>query len=53
MDPHSTYICNGLDDWTGSLACLSLSSVELVDKVRLQTGNTAFPVKFSSMKVRR
>ena len=45
--------CNGFNDWTGPLACLSLSSVELVDKVRLSTGNTAFPVKFSPMKVRR
>ena len=26
------YICNGIEMWTGPLACLSLSSVDVVDK---------------------
>ena len=46
------YKCKGFNGWTGPLACLSLSSVELVDKVRLQTGDTAFPVKFFPIEVR-
>ena len=45
--------CNRVNDWTGPLTCLSLFSLELVDKIRLRTGNTAFPVKFSPMKVRQ
>ena len=44
-------LCNGMDDWTGPLACLSFSSVMLVEKVRLQTGNTAFQFSFSQWKL--
>ena len=48
-----THVFNRFNDWTGPLAHLSMFSIKIVDKVRLRTGNTAFPVKFSPMKVRQ
>ena len=36
--PISANICNRIDGWTGPPVGLSLSSIMLVDKVRLRTG---------------
>ena len=46
----SQFLCNGVAARTGPLAGLSLSSVMLVDKVRLQAGNTAFQFSFPQWK---
>ena len=31
----TNYLCNGFDDWAGPLACLSLSSLKIVDSFEL------------------